>query len=166
MYKDTRMEENKQNPAESGRKLLLACGNPLRGDDGVGWKIAEAVEQDPATADVKVIIMQQFTPELAEAIRDADTVVFVDAAANTAAGEVTLLHLTPAAELPRLLTHHMPPDSLLTLTQELYGKLPARAFAVTVGGASFDLGETITENVATAIPQAIAMVRKLLTETV
>jgi hydrogenase maturation protease len=160
------MEEDKQNPVESGRKLLLACGNSLRGDDGVGWKIAEAVEVEQDAADVKVIITQQFTPELAEAIRDADTVVFVDAAANTAAGEVTLLRLTPAAELPRLLTHHMPPDSLLTLTQDLYGKLPARAFAVTVGGASFELGETITETVAAAIPRAVAMVRKLLTETV
>jgi hydrogenase maturation protease len=144
--------------AQNHRKLLLACGNPLRGDDGVGWKIAEALQQDPAHAGVKVIVTQQFTPELAEDLRDADTVVFVDASATTAAGEVTTVELSPAEAMPRMLTHHMPPDSLLKLTQELYGKLPLRAFAVVVGGESFELGET-------AIPKAVAALQDIFAET-
>jgi hydrogenase maturation protease len=147
------------------RKLLLACGNPLRGDDGVGWKIAEALEQDPAYAGVKVIITQQFTPELAEDLRDADTVVFVDASATTVAGEVTLVELSPAQAMPRMLTHHMPPDSLLKLTQELYGRLPQRAFAVVVGGECFELGEKLTEAVQAAIPKALAALQDIFAET-
>ena len=145
--------------------LLLACGNPLRGDDGVGWKIAEALQQDPAYANVKVIITQQFTPELAEDLRDADTVVFVDASATTAAGEVALVELSPAQAMPRMLTHHMPPDSLLKLTQELYGRLPQRAFAVVVGGECFELGEKLTEGVQAAIPKALAALQDIFAET-
>jgi len=64
-----------------------------------------------------------------------------------------------------MLTHHMPPDSLLKLTQELYGKLPQRAFAVVVGGESFELGETLTEAVQAAIPKAVAALQDIFAET-
>ena len=37
------------------KKLVLACGNTLRGDDGVGWAIAALLEDDPALADVEVV---------------------------------------------------------------------------------------------------------------
>ena len=160
------MAESTPHAAMNHHKLLLACGNPLRGDDGVGWKIAEALELDPAYASVKVIITQQFTPELAEDLRDADTVVFVDASATTAAGEVTVVELNPAEAMPRMLTHHMPPDSLLKLTQELYGKRPQRACAVVVGGESFELGEKLTEAVQAAIPKAVAALQNIFAETI
>jgi hydrogenase maturation protease len=157
------MTQSTSQAAQGHRKLLLACGNPLRGDDGVGWKIAEALEKDPAYAGVKIIVTQQFTPELAEDLRDADTVVFVDASATTASGEVTLVELSPAQAMPRMLTHHMPPDALLKLTQELYGRLPQRAFAVVVGGECFELGEKLTEAVQAAIPKAVAALQNIFT---
>jgi hydrogenase maturation protease len=157
------MTQSTSQAAQGHRKLLLACGNPLRGDDGVGWKIAEALEKDPAYAGVKIIVTQQFTPELAEDLRDADTVVFVDASATAAAGEVTLVELSPAQAMPRMLTHHMPPDALLKLTQELYGMLPQRAFAVVVGGECFELGEKLTEAVQAAIPKAVAALQNIFT---
>ena len=106
----------------------------------------------------------QFTPELAEDLRDADTVVFVDASATAGAGEVSIVPLTPAEAAPRTLTHHMPPDSLLRLTQELYGKLPQRAFAVTVGAESFELGEALSETVEAAIPRAVAALQEIFAE--
>jgi hydrogenase maturation protease len=143
---------------------LLACGNPLRSDDGVAWKVAEAFEQEPRNAGVKVLVAMQFTPELAEDLRDADTVVFVDASATAGAGEVSIVPLTPAEAAPRTLTHHMPPDSLLRLTQELYGKLPQRAFAVTVGAESFELGEALSETVEAAIPRAVAALQEIFAE--
>ncbi len=151
-------------PHETPRCLLLACGNPLRSDDGVAWKIADAFEQNTANIGVKVIVAMQFTPELAEDLRDADTVAFVDASATAATGEVSIVPLTPAEAAPRTLTHHMPPDSLLRLAQELYGKLPQRAFAVTVGAESFELGETLSEAVRAAIPQAVAALQEIFAE--
>lgn len=149
---------------QTPRCLLLACGNPLRSDDGVAWKIAEAFEQNPDNPGVKIIVAMQFTPELAEDLRDADTVAFVDASATAATGEVSIVPLTPAEAAPRTLTHHMPPDSLLRLTQELYGKLPQRAYAVTVGAESFELGETLSEAVQAAIPKAVAALHQIFAE--
>jgi hydrogenase maturation protease len=159
------MEESQQDAAKGGRKLLLACGNPLRSDDGAGWKIAEAFEREAASSAVRVIVTQQFTPELVEAIRDADTVVFVDASATTPPGEVALLQLTPADAMPGILTHHLPPPALLALARELYGKLPGHAFAITVGAASFELGESLTDAVEAAIPKAMDTLRNIFAET-
>ena len=160
------MTQSQPQSAPGPRRLLLACGNPLRGDDGVGWKIAEAFEQETAYAGVQVIIRQQFTAELAEDIRDADTVAFVDASATAAAGEVSLLELSPADTLPRILTHHMAPASLLTLCQDLYGRLPRRACAITVGAESFELGERLTEAVQAAIPKALKVLREIFDQAV
>ncbi len=156
------MAPNTFHAAKDSRKLLLAYGNPMRSDDGVGWKIAEALERETANADVQIVTAQQLTPELAESIRDADLVLFVDASATTTAGEVTVLEVAPAEEMPRIFTHHLPPASLLAFTRDLYGKLPKRAIAVTVGGASFELGETLTDAVREAIPRALAALREIL----
>jgi len=65
------------------RCLILACGNTLRSDDGVGPNLAawaeERFRQDP---DVRVISRQQWTPDLAEDIAPADSVLFIDASVN------------------------------------------------------------------------------------
>lgn len=151
-------------------KLLLACGNPLRGDDGVGWKIAEAVEHDPGFADVKVVVVQQFTPELSELLRDADVVVFVDASASEEPGAVRSVAVQAAEQVPQALTHHLPPASLLALTGYLYGRIPGRAHAVTVGASSFELSlgaegrpaeGALSDAVREAIPAAVALLREL-----
>ena len=144
------------------RRLLLACGNPLRGDDGIGIEIAEAFEQDSS---LRVVLTQQFTPDLAEVLRQAETVVFVDASATTPAGELSVVPLLPAEASPHTLTHHLQPASLLRWTQELYEVSPRRAYAVTVGGSSFALGETLSHAARAAIPSAIAAIHAIFAET-
>lgn len=144
------------------RRLLLACGNVLRSDDGVGLHLAAAVETDPRFAGVEVIVAQQFTPELAELIAAADRVAFVDACAELPAGEVRLQSVAVAAEPPHSFTHHLPPAALLALAQSLYGRTPQQAVALAVGAASFELGEGLSATVVAAVPPAIELLRKFL----
>ena len=60
--------------ANTARCLILACGNTLRSDDGVGPKLAAwAEERFRQESEVRVISRQQFTPELAELIAAADS---------------------------------------------------------------------------------------------
>jgi len=155
---------------ETKSKLLLACGNPLCGDDGVGWKIAEAAEQDPGFADVKVVVAQQFTPELSELLGEAEVVAFVDASISVEPGVVSSFTVAAAQEVPQALTHHLPPASLLALTGYLYGRIPGRAYAVTVGASSFELSfgveerlldGVLSEAVRDAIPAAVALLREI-----
>jgi hydrogenase maturation protease len=148
-----------------GRALVIACGNSLRGDDGIGLKIGSAVEKNPPRGNLRVVITQQLLPEHAFDVSEADVVVFVDCSAVTAPGVVTTLTLFPAETLPRILTHHLGPAALLKMAKDLYGHMPGRAFAVTVGASSFDLSEKLTAPVEAAIPSAIAAVHAALLRT-
>jgi hydrogenase maturation protease len=144
------------------KKLVLACGNTLRGDDGVGWAIAALLEDDPALEDVEVVASHQLTPEMAEPISRAETVVFVDCSAVAGAGEVSVFPVEAANEDNASLTHNMDPARLLAMAAEIFGAAPERAFAVTVGGASFGMSEELSEPVRRAIPEAVAEIKKLL----
>ena len=146
------------------KKLVLACGNTLRGDDGVGWAIAERLEGDPTLGDVEVVIAHQLTPEMAEPISLADTVVFVDCSAVSRAGEVTVFPVEAARKDNASLTHNVNPASLLALASEIFASAPRRAFAVTVGGRSFELTEELSEAVRLAIPEAVIAIVKLLND--
>ncbi len=144
------------------RKLVLACGNALRGDDGVGWAIAERLDGDTSLTDVEVVVAHQLTPEMAEPISLAETVVFVDCSAVAAAGEVAVFPVAAACENNASLTHNVDPARLLAMAAEIFAASPKRAFAVTVGGASFEMSEELSEPVRRAIPEAVAEIKKLL----
>jgi hydrogenase maturation protease len=141
------------------RALLFACGNTFRGDDGVGWRIGCAAEQQLRHADLTVVMTRQLLPEHAEAVSAADVVVFVDCSAVTAAGTVSTIPIQPAEGLPHALTHHLDPGSLLQLAHELYARTPAHAVAITVGGESFEVTDRLSRTVKSAVPKALEAVR-------
>jgi hydrogenase maturation protease len=147
---------------EQPRTLLVACGNTFRGDDGVGWCIGCAVEDQIHLTGLTVLRARQLLPEHAEAVSAADVVVFVDCSAITAAGTVSTIPLEPADSLPRVLTHHLDPAALLRLSLDLYARTPARAIAITVGGESFDWSDRLSRTVKSAVPEAMEAVRLAL----
>ena len=60
------------------RCLILACGNTLRCDDGIGPVLcAWAETRFAADSQVRAIARQQWTPDLAEDIAAAESVIFV-----------------------------------------------------------------------------------------
>jgi hydrogenase maturation protease len=140
--------------------LVLACGNTLRGDDGVAWHIGAALQQDGADPEAEIILTRQLLPEHAELLRTADLVVFIDCSAVAEPGVISTIPITPAHVLPRIFTHHLDPASLLKLAQDLYGRIPSRAMAITVGGQSFELIEQLSKPVTAAIPIAVEVVRR------
>jgi len=144
-----------------GRVLVLACGNALRGDDGVALHIASCVN-GVSGPDTLVHTDQQWAPELAQPISQAELVVFLDASASMPPGEITCSELGTGGSSPSNFTHQISPEALLTLAQDLYGSHPSRAYLLTVGGASFDLKEGLSEPVRHAIPQAIERIKALL----
>lgn len=144
------------------RALLLACGNTLRGDDGVGWWIGGQVEQDIAPADLEVVLTQQFLPEFADPISKAEMVIFVDCSAVTQPGAVSVFPVEAAAQLPRILTHQLDPASLLRMAADYYGHMPGTAVAVTVGGHRFGLADGLSDEVQAAVPAAVEAVEQIL----
>lgn len=91
--------------------LVIGYGNSLRRDDGVGPRVAEAIEalQLPG---VRTLVCQLLTPEFADPIARARRVIFVDAAVDKTDG-VHFRKLKPSAI-----------SQLMALTRDVYGHVP------------------------------------------
>ena len=151
--------------ANQVRCLILACGNTLRGDDGVGPWLAEWVEQNCATdSGVRVLIRQQWTPELAEEISQAASVLFLDCFIESPPGVVRLDAVQSAEPLLGLATHHLGAQELLALAQELYGSIPRNSMMLTVGAGSTELGESFSDSVAAALPGACDLLKSTISQ--
>ena len=145
------------------RCLILACGNTLREDDGIGpWLAAWAEERFAGEPAVRVVSRQQWTPELAEDIAGAESVVFIDSAANAQPGSVQLVPVEPGGEAPGLATHHFGAAELLSLSKDLYGSVPRTSLLLTIGAGSLELREGFSQQITAALPEA----RRLLEETI
>src|SRR3569833_3575138 len=139
----------------AARCLILACGNTLREDDGVGPFLASWAEDHWRDDQrVRVLCDQQWTPEMAEEVASAETVVFVDASLDQVPGQLLLRELSPASLMPGLVTQHLGAAELLSVAQDLYGVHPRRACLMTIGAGSIELGEGLSPAVRAALPYA------------
>jgi hydrogenase maturation protease len=148
--------------------LVIGCGNPLRGDDGLGSRAAELLRQAPPP-DTHIITCHQLLPEMAETLSQASLVILIDASVQGPAGTIhcqTVAAPPPASHAPRgpeLLAHHLELTSLLHWAQTLFGHAP-RAVALSIGAAHFDFGEELSAPVAASLPGLLERVRQIIAE--
>jgi len=144
--------------------LIIGYGNTLRGDDGAGPRVAEAVA-GWGMPNVRAISAAQLTPELAEALAGAEVVIFVDAQVGQAAGRpaASITFETLAADDERPLeAHRSDPRQLLALTRQLYGRCPS-AWLIAIPGVCFDFGEALSAVAQQGVDEALRRIRALLT---
>jgi hydrogenase maturation protease len=140
------------------RVLVIAIGNPLRCDDGLAWHAADELSRDASPPEI--LRVHQLTPELAEVVSRASTVIFVDAASEGVPGKVAGGKVTPSA--PDIhFSHHFTPAAILALADTLYGARPA-AFSATMAGECFDHGDTLSPCVVEGMPVLLAKIRAFL----
>jgi len=111
------------------RPLIIGFGNPLREDDGLGWRAAELIERQEG-ASIDVVKCHQLTPELADLVSRASVVIFLDASVTQEPGTVATRQVektTPAAW-----SHHLSPDQLIGFSEQVTGPAP-RAYVITGG---------------------------------
>jgi hydrogenase maturation protease len=148
---------------EPTRCLLLACGNTLRSDDGVGPWLAEwAEERFAALEGLRVISRQQWTLELVEEVARAASVIFLDCSVDAEPGVLSLASVAAVSSSEGLSTHHLGAGELLALARDYYGSQPRQALLLTVGAASTELGEGFSEPVQAALPEACKMLEEVL----
>ncbi len=137
------------------RCLILGCGNTLRGDDGVGpWLCAWVERRFASEPGMRVIARQQWTPDLAEEIAAAESVIFVDCSVAVAPGSVHLDDVSSNTTETAPATHACSAQELLALARELYGTVPQRSLLLTVGAGSTELGEGFSAPVEDALVEA------------
>lgn len=137
--------------------LVIGYGNTLRGDDGVGPRVAEAVEALRLPG-VRTFTCQQLSPEHAELIARAGRVVFVDAAVD-APREVQLRPLAPN-ESSQLMAHAADPRTMLALARDVFGHAP-KAWWLTIPAVNLEFGESLSPAAERGCHEAVEKIRAL-----
>jgi len=129
----------------------------LRGDDGVGPRVAEAIEKLNLPG-VCTLVCQQLSPEYADRVSRAHTVVFVDAAVD-APREVQLRKLEPG-ESSQLMAHAADPRTMLALARDVFGHAP-QAWWLTIPAVNLDFSETLTPGAQRGFAEAVEKIQAL-----
>ncbi len=154
--------------------LVLAVGNPSRGDDAFGpllaqqlqtWLAAQTGEVQQA---IELITDQQLVVEHALDLQGRERVLFIDAAARHDA-PVALQAVAPARDAdpsrqqplqrgkpgtPMVNSHSSTPSDLLALYQSLLKMPPPHADLLTLKGQAFELGAPLSDEAQALLPQA------------
>jgi hydrogenase maturation protease len=144
------------------RALVIGYGNPLRGDDGLGWHAVERLGE-MVFQGVEVLACHQLTPELAQPIGEAELVLFIDASVEGEPGTLVCKPVELTTLPPSSLTHEVHPAALLALAQALYGTCP-RAFLFSITGDSFNYTDTLSPMVDQMLPILVERLFGLIEE--
>ncbi|MGD0643071.1 MAG: hydrogenase maturation protease [Roseiarcus sp.] len=155
--------------AAGGKILVLGLGNALRGDDGVGVDVVDALRRGGAEArrDVSVSARDGGTLGLAllPEIESAWALIIVDAARfGGAPGELRVFEgaaMDAQVGRARSSVHEVALADLVGAAS-LTGHLPARRALVGVAPESTDWGLAPSAAVAAAVPAACAAIEGLL----
>ena len=151
------------------RILIVAYGNPLRCDDGIAWRAAEMLESKFPASEVEILQLHQLAPEVADAVRQRDLVVFLDAAClevdgKNQPGDICLREIpNPDVTSPATgqFSHVYSPEKVLHLARELYQASP-KAYVLTVTGEDFGHGDGLSGPVKAALPALLAKVEQII----
>lgn len=151
----------------SATTLVVGLGNPILGDDGVGWRVAEAVKARLDDPGVEVLCLSLGGLALMEHLAGYRRALIIDAmTTGTSAG--TLHHMS-ALEMDEFSVQHtasvhdLSLANALALGRELGLDLPEEIQVVGIEAApEFEFGETLSPAVAAAIPAAVGAVESWL----
>lgn len=139
--------------------LVIGYGNTLRGDDGLGPRIAEVLAAK-RLPHVEVIVTHQLLPELAERLAAASLAIFIDAY-PAAVGDSVRVEALGLKDDADSLAHTTHPGALLALAQAAYLRAP-QAWWVQVPGFAFAMQEALSPQAAAALEPALHCVIDLL----
>jgi len=131
--------------------LVLGFGNPTRRDDGAGWEVIRRLEERNIPG-LETRASQQLGLEILEEWDSFERVILVDAAPGP--GETTLERVVAQSLTPSASTHHLKPETLLQLSQQLYGRSP-ELYVCRIPGEDFDFGEGLSLTAKTNVQAAL-----------
>jgi hydrogenase maturation protease len=153
------------------KTLVIGLGNPILGDDGVGWLIAHKLQQIyHCKSNVDIDCLSLGGISLMESMIGYDRAILIDAIVThqTPVGSINCYKLD---DLPNPVSEHMSSahdttlQNALRIGRELGIQLPKDIAVVTVESQKvYEFSEELTPSVAAAIPKAIKIIQDLLIE--
>jgi hydrogenase maturation protease len=153
------------------KTLVVGLGNPILGDDGIGWQIAQTLQRvKEIPSDVTIECLAIGGISLMEALIDYDRAILIDAIAThqVPVGTVSCYKLE---ELPNFTSGHMSSAhdtslvDALQMGRSLGAHLPDDISIVTVESHKvYEFSEDMTPSVSAAVPLALKVIQDLLIE--
>ena len=143
--------------------MVVGYGNPLCGDDGVGWHAAQVLADTLEVEDIKILACHTLTPKLFDPVRQSDLVIFVNSCMDDLPGQLTFRAIKSRIPNTGLRRSRLNPQALLSCVQELYGTCP-QGLMITMGGENFNYGDDLSPFVATNFPALLESVRDQLAQ--
>ena len=156
--------------SKKSKMLIVGLGNPILGDDGVGWKVAEEVKkQIPSDLPVDVECVSLGGISLMEHLIGYDRAILIDSlAVEGPAGSILTL---PLADLPNYSAYHTMSahdtslQNAMELGRGIGAKLPERVMVVGITAKQiFEFSEELTPEIKAAVPQAVKAVVDILND--
>ncbi|OFZ15704.1 MAG: hypothetical protein A2X86_17580 [Bdellovibrionales bacterium GWA2_49_15] len=121
--------------------LVIAIGNPARGDDGLGPRLIEELKTHKLESP-NFLWVYQLAIEHAELFSKFPTVIIVDAA-RRGPGPFQFIPVLPSQDT-YFSSHVLRPENVVALTQLLYQARP-KVFLLAIRGESFELSEKLSQ---------------------
>lgn len=162
-----------------GTTLVIGLGNPILGDDGVGWKVAQVVARKieqkpnpllerPGKSAVEVDCLAIGGLGLMERMVGYRRVILIDAL-NSRAQPNGALSIFPLEALPNRAVGHLfsahdtTLQNALAVGRAMGADLPLEVTVVAIEAENvYDFGEELSPAVSAAVPQAAQAVLDLL----
>lgn len=149
------------------RTLVLGLGNPILGDDGVGWRVVETVRPRLQDNTIEVDCLAVGGLSLMERLIGYDRVILVDAM-NTGSQPVGSVRVFSLSELPHPQAGHTSSahdtslQKALEVAQELGERLPDEIYVVAIEARQLHtFSEELSPEVQAALPIAARRVMEL-----
>ncbi len=143
------------------RVFIIGYGNPLRGDDGLGWHAVQRLADSIHDPDVVISAVHQLTPDLAEPLSRSQIVIFIDAGCDNKGGDLVFRQVTPDSIPPQTFSHQLTPEVLLGMAKSLYGAC-SEASLLTLPGRSIEFGEGLSAEIQSALPALLERVHQIV----
>ncbi len=128
-------------PGAARPPLVLACGNPSRGDDALGPTLIEHLAGEAAIG-ADLLCDFQLQIEHVLDIEGREGVVFVDAAA-TGVEPFAFARVAPEQSVP-FTTHALSPGALLRVYQQVADTAAPECWLLAIRGYRFGLGDPLS----------------------
>ena len=157
------------------KTLLVGYGNLDRQDDGVAWhvllKLLKKFDQtipnhpDDGILDLEsnpsFMFLLQLTPELSEVVANYEKVCFIDAHTGNVPHDFQMTEVFPIFQNSPF-THHMTPQTCLSLSNTLYGGNP-KSVLVSIRGYEFDFSQNLSAKTQSLVNNAFDIIWEWLT---
>ena len=148
------------------RTLIIGLGNPILGDDGVGWRVVEEVGRLLPYQEIAFVSLGGLS--LMERLIGYDRAIIVDAL-QTGNGRIGSVSVCALEDLPNFSSGHTTAahdtslQTALDLGRKMGVELPDEIIVVGVQAQQvYDFSDELTSPIAESVPEAVTAVLNLL----